>query len=155
MIAKQLVALAGAGLFLRATLAQAAPNDVPAVVPKGAAQLRLAQLVNDHIAAQRNFDQEKLRQLTADEYIEVSPRGELDPRAKMLSFYAERPSALSPEMQVALRSIGQYGDIGIVVATLAIQGPPNTPPREMQVTYTARCGRAACKLLSAQYTPVR
>jgi hypothetical protein len=147
--------LAVASLCCGATSAQAAPADAPAVAPRGAAQVALARLVNEHVAAQRNFDQAKLRQITADEYIEVSPRGELDPQAKMLSFYAERPSAPVPEMKVTFRSIQRYADVGLVVATLTMQGPRNTPPRAMQVTYTARCSRSACKLLSAQYTPVR
>jgi hypothetical protein len=136
-----------------ATIAVAAPGD--AVTPRNAAELRLTRLVEQHIEAQRDYDQQKLRDLTAEEYLEVSPRGELDPRAKMLSFYAVRPETPSPKISTTFRFIQQYGQVGVVVATLTMHAPDNSPARSMQGTYTARCVGAVCKLLSAQYTPVR
>jgi len=45
-------------------------------------------LVLRHAQAQANFDQKTLEAITHTQYLEVSPAGEVDERAKMLGFYA-------------------------------------------------------------------
>lgn len=44
--------------------------------------------------AQRTFDQAAMDRLLAEDYVEVSPVGDVDPRAKVLSFYT--PEARAP-----------------------------------------------------------
>lgn len=145
--------LAVFGTSLSQAAVSAPPHVVAAVTPEGSLQSRLSKLVEEHVAAQAAFDQKKLRELTATEYLEISPRGELDPRSQMLSFYEHRPAAASPNVSIQLRSIRHYGPVGILVATLAMG--PSSSPRVMQASYTARCSPSACKLLTVQYTPVR
>ena len=45
-------------------------------------------LLNTFIDAQLRFDVQQLDAVLAPDYVEISPAGEVDPRAKVLSFYA-------------------------------------------------------------------
>ena len=46
------------------------------------------------VVAQETFDATQLDQLLAPDYIEISPLGEVDPRAKVLGFYAPDKKAV-------------------------------------------------------------
>ena len=70
-----------------ATFAQAALADDAADV---------LNLVRQHVAAQTQFDVPALAALTADNYVEVSPMGEVDTREKMLAFYAPEKKTATP-----------------------------------------------------------
>lgn len=129
-----------------------------AAAPNAPREKQLRALVQGLIDAQRSYDQRRLRQLTANDYVEVSPRGEVDPREKMISFYAERPSAASPEIVVRFESVHTFGDIGVIVATMDMtlpDGKGGTRPTSLRASMVARCAGATCKLVLAQYTPVR
>ncbi|HEY0084040.1 MAG TPA: nuclear transport factor 2 family protein, partial [Pyrinomonadaceae bacterium] len=45
-------------------------------------------LVRQLAEAQKNYDAAKLDEILAPDYIEISPAGEVDSRAKVLGFYA-------------------------------------------------------------------
>lgn len=112
-------------------------------------------LVQRFTAAQSNMDAAALKALTADDYIEISPLGEVDPRDKMLSFYTEkRPSPAATVDDVTTRMLG---DTAIVIArisyTRVVDG--QTQQRSLRSTFVAEKRNGAWKLVSAHYTPIR
>lgn len=145
--------------FLSLALSTAvAAQTGPARSSNGARERQLVRLVRGLVDAQRNYDQRTLRQLTAPDYVEISPRGEIDPREKMLSFYSERPKDPGPDISTDFESVRAYGDMGLVVATMNMTAPDGkggTTNRALRASMVARCARQGCKLVLAQYTPVR
>jgi hypothetical protein len=82
-----------AGCSMAAQVALAAP-----------AEDEVKTLVRRFTAAQSGFDAATLKTLTADNYIEISPLGEVDPREKMLSFYGKKDKP-RPEIGVLAVSL--------------------------------------------------
>lgn len=120
----------------------------------------LADLVRAHAEAQRNFDQARLALLTSEDYIEVSPVGELDSREKMLSFYAPDQQRPAPSVQVetpVVRLLGANGDMALVVAKLVYTMESEGQARSfaMRASYVAQRKGDGWKLLSAHYTGIR
>lgn len=120
----------------------------------------LAELVRAHAEAQRNFDQARLQALTTDDYIEVSPVGELDSREKMLTFYAPDQQRPAPAVQVeapVVRMMGANGDMALVVARLVYTMEAEGQARSfaMRASYVAQKKGHVWKLLSAHYTGIR
>jgi hypothetical protein len=117
----------------------------------------LAELVRAHAEAQRNFNQTRLLALTANEYIEVSPIGELDSREKMLAFYAPGQERPAPTVQVDVPVVRIMGDTGLVVARLVYTMEADGQARSfsMMASYVAQRKGHAWKLVSAHYTGIR
>lgn len=120
----------------------------------------LTELVRAHAEAQRNFDQARLHMLTADDYIEVSPVGELDSREKMLTFYAPGQQRPAPTVQVespVVRLMGASGDMALVVAKLVYTMEAEGQARSfaMRASYVAQKKENSWKLVSAHYTGIR
>jgi hypothetical protein len=72
---------------------------------------QLSILVQRFTKAQEMFDAASLKELTAENYVEVSPAGEVDPRAKMLESYAPDKKLESPDASVTevdIRMFGRY-----------------------------------------------
>lgn len=63
----------GCGLLAVASHAQ---------TPTTPAEQQVAQLVRDFQAAEQAYDPAALARLTAEQYVEISPRGEVDERAR-------------------------------------------------------------------------
>jgi uncharacterized protein (TIGR02246 family) len=119
-------------------------------------------LVRQLAEAQKNYDAAKLDEILAPDYIEVSPAGEVDSRAKVLGFYApERKSARGGEMvSYGLDEITSriYGDTAIVVARLpfTIKTPDGqNVTRALRCTFVCRKARGKWRIASAQYTGIR
>ena len=98
---------------------------------------------------------------TAD-YIEISPAGEFDPRAKVLGFYTPEAKAKNGGAAVTIDrsfpSIRVYGDTAVVISKFTYKINANgkeLPPREMMVTLVCRREKGSWKAASAQYTGVR
>lgn len=130
----------------------------PAHSSSSAHERQLMRLVQGLVEAQRNYDQRTLRQLTAPDYVEISPRGEIDVREKMLSFYAERPDVPAPVISTRFESFRTYGSVSVIVATMNMtmsDGKGGATQHMLRASMIARCAGAACKLVLAQYTPVR
>ena len=53
-------------------------------------------LLNTFVQAQRTFDVSQLNEILAPDYVEISPAGEVDPRAEVLSFYAPEKKVADP-----------------------------------------------------------
>ncbi|GAB2847298.1 hypothetical protein GCM10027277_14210 [Pseudoduganella ginsengisoli] len=115
----------------------------------------LAELVRAHAEAQRNFDQARLQALTTDDYIEVSPVGELDSREKMLSFYAPGQQRPAPAVQVEAPVVRMMGDTALVVAKLVYTMAGQNQSFAMMASYVAQKQDHRWKLVSAHYTGIR
>lgn len=129
--------------------AQAAPQDGKAA---------LAALACRFAAAQTAFDAEALAAMTAPDYIEISPVGEVDPRDKMLAFYSPEKKTAAPVLRCGDTIVRQYDDVGIVIAknSFEVQLPDgNKRNFDMRVSYVAQRAAGAWQLVSAQYTGIR
>ncbi|HZH29882.1 MAG TPA: nuclear transport factor 2 family protein [Pyrinomonadaceae bacterium] len=140
---------------------QAAP-PTPGADFKFKVEEEILGLVRQLAEAQKNYDAAKLDEILAPDYIEVSPAGEVDSRAKVLGFYApERKSARQGEMiSYGLDEITSriYGDTAIVVARLpfTIKTPDGqNVTRALRCTFVCRKARGKWRIASAQYTGIR
>lgn len=119
-------------------------------------------LLRQFTEAQKNYDVSKLDEILAPDYVEISPAGEVDPRAKVLGFYApEKKSERGGELvSYALDEITTriYGDTAIVVARLpfTMKTPDGqTMSRALRCTIVCRKMRGRWRIASAQYTGIR
>lgn len=128
----------------------------------GADDQALKDLVNQLTGAQTRYDATALDKLLASDYIEISPAGEFDQRAKVLGFYRPQdrpdPSKMSTSVEAGDFSIRSDGRFAIVIARLTFSITADgkaQPPRSMRATFVMRKEGAAWKLASAQYTGIR
>lgn len=112
--------------------------------------------------AQSAYDAAALDRLFTSDYIEVSPVGEFDPRAKVLSFYtpAEKEKSQGVKVDVAeeFRSIRIYGETAVAIVELTFtmsKDGRTAPPRKMMATTVLRKERGTWKIASVQYTGIR
>ena len=126
--------------------AQAAPADA-----------ELLALVQRHAQAQSSFDQAALKAVTAENYVEISPVGEVDGREKMLSFYAPEQKRPSPEVQVDEPAVRLFGNTALISARLSYRLNQEGVARNfaMRAGYVARLVDKQWLLVSAQYTGIR
>lgn len=138
------VALGGAMLVCAS--AQAAP-----------ASDQLVALVQRHVQAQSSFDQAALKAITAEDYVEISPVGEVDSREKMLSFYAPEQKRPAPQLQVDETVVRQSGDTALISARLSYTINQDGAARSfaLRAGYVARLIDQQWLLVSAQYTGIR
>lgn len=121
----------------------------------------LKTLVKDFTDAQMNFRPEALDKMLTADYIEISPIGEFDPRAKMLGFYKPELKPPADKMSMTLEideySIRSYKDFAVVIARLNYQMTVDgkTMPRQMRATLVCRKEKSAWKIASVQYTGIR
>lgn len=123
------------------------------------AQTGVNDVLTAFVDAQRNFDVARLDALLAPDYVEISPAGEVDPRAKVLTFYApDKKIVDAPAAALDELSTRAYGDIAVTIARLTYQmkGPNGTPvSRSMRCVFVTRIIGGARKIVSAQYTAIR
>lgn len=116
-------------------------------------------LLNQFIDAQLRFDVAQLDGLLAADYVEISPVGEVDPRAKVLSFYApDKKTGDSPAATLDEISTRVNGETGITTARLTykMKAPDSsTAERSMRCVFVTRIVETKWKLVSTQYTPIR
>ncbi|HEX9918387.1 MAG TPA: nuclear transport factor 2 family protein [Pyrinomonadaceae bacterium] len=119
-------------------------------------------LVRQLAEAQKNYDAARLDEILAADYVEISPAGEVDSRAKVLGFYApgrksERQGELvSYELDEITSRI--YGDTAIVVARLpfTLKTPDGqSMSRALRCTFVCRKTRGKWRIASAHYTGIR
>jgi ketosteroid isomerase-like protein len=114
--------------------------------------------IDAFVAAQRGYDAAALGRLTTDDYVEVSPVGDVDNRDEMLGFYAPDKKRPSPAIALSEREVRMAGSSAIALAKLTMTVPgPGGAVREiaMRATFTARRAGSVWQLSSAQYTPIR
>ncbi|MCC7703904.1 nuclear transport factor 2 family protein [Janthinobacterium sp. GW460P] len=121
------------------------------------ADAELLALVQRHAQAQSSFDQATLKAVTAENYVEISPVGEVDGREKMLSFYAPEQKRPSPQVQVDEPAVRLFGDTALISARLSYRLNQEGAARTfaMRAGYVARLVDQQWLLVSAQYTGIR
>jgi ketosteroid isomerase-like protein len=116
-------------------------------------------LLNTFVQAQRTFDVSQLNEILAPDYVEISPAGEVDPRAEVLSFYApEKKVADTPAAALDEISTRVYGETAVTIARLTYQmkGPDGAAiARSMRCVFVTRIVDRKWKLVSTQYTAIR
>jgi len=117
----------------------------------------VGELVQRFSAAQSTFDMATLKAVTADNYIEISPLGEVDPREKMLSFYVRKDDKPRPAIAVDEITTRVLGDTAVVIGRVSYSMTVGEQSRtfSLRSTFVARQEGGAWKLVSAQYTPIR
>lgn len=112
--------------------------------------------------AQSAYDAAALDRLFTADYIEISPVGEFDPRAKVLTFYtpAEKEKTAGVNVNVAedFRSVRVYDDTAVAIVELTFtmsRDGKTAPPRKMMATSVLRKERGVWKIASVQYTGIR
>lgn len=121
----------------------------------------LKQIVGKMLEAQVAFDPASLDNLFTADYVEISPAGEFDSRANVLTSYSPAVKAGRGAMAVSAEavdhSIRVYDNFAIVIAqfnfTITVGGKP-IPARNMRVTMVFRKQKGDWKLASAQYTGI-
>jgi ketosteroid isomerase-like protein len=119
----------------------------------------LVKLVQDFVDAERDFDQKRLATLITDDYVEISPIGDVDPRTAFLGFYAADKKQPFPPMKMGEPLIRHWGDTASIITSIAFErpGPAGQPAQQfaMRVGLTAVRSAGTWRLASAQYTPQR
>ena len=119
-------------------------------------------LVRKLAEAQKNYDAAMLDEILAPDYVEISPAGEVDPRAKVLDFYAPAKKSarggdlVSYELDEITSRI--YGDTAIVVARLpfTLKTPDGqSVSRAFRCTFVCRKTGGKWRIASTQYTGIR
>jgi ketosteroid isomerase-like protein len=141
---------------LTAPLLMLSPGAAGAADSSAAPQV--VALAHRYIDAQRDFDVPALRAATADNFIEISPIGELDEREKVLGFYApakKKPGAPTITTEDGVTRV--FGDAAVHITTHSFTVMAEDKPRSvsMRAVFVAHLRDGQWKLVSVQYTGVR
>ena len=112
-----------------------------------------AETVSKFLDAQAHYDVPALRALTADQFVEISPLGEVDPRDKMIGFYAKDAPPGVPVPVIDERQVRVFGASAIVTVRITIN--INGQARSLRSTFVTHKDGTQWKLVSAQHTPMR
>lgn len=157
---RSLMILAAGGLFaMQIPPAGAQSTSTTALAAQVAAEGRIVELVRAFVNAQHDFDLDRIKALTSDDYVEISPLGDVDPRDKMLGYYAPDKKVSAPAIKLGEATVTMVGDRGAIILTtvsydIAVPGQPMRTTSLRAVFAAERMGNV-WKLVSAQYTPVR
>jgi uncharacterized protein (TIGR02246 family) len=145
-------------LVLMATFGQAAQPARPAPPADSVS----AQVRRYFDAVKRN-DAAALEDLLAEDYVEVSPLGQVDRRAQVLGFYRLAANAQTGQaselagVTIDELSVRVYGDVAVAIAgetfTMNVGGKPVARP--MRSTLVWHKAGNAWKLVSSHHTTVR
>lgn len=131
-----------------------------AVPPSQAGAARahpVEELVRRFTEAQREMDVATLKALTAEQYVEVSPLGEVDHREKMLTFYAKDGGRAAPTAVIEESMTRLLGETVIVIAKITYSTVVEGQKRSfsLQSSFVAQKFNGDWKLVSAHYTAIR
>ncbi len=146
------------GKSILAALLACAATQRAFPAPMSTQEEALQQVVERFTQAQVGFEPSVLRDLTAAEYIEVSPLGEVDPREKMLGFYAVENKVEAPAATVSEFNVRVLGETAVVIAKVTFEmkgAAAKMPTHALRETFVARQTADGWKLVSAQYTAVQ
>ena len=119
----------------------------------------VVELVHAFIKAQHDFDLAKIAALTVEDYAEISPLGEVDPRDKMFGFYAPDKKTAGPALQIGATTVTMVGERAALAVTSITYdvASPGQPTRtiSLRAAFVAERTGSGWKLVSAQYTPIR
>ncbi|HUQ87975.1 MAG TPA: nuclear transport factor 2 family protein [Vicinamibacterales bacterium] len=147
------------GLLVIALVSVSSPHVIASQAGKSG-DAEVVSVVQQLADAQRTFDQAALERLLAPDYIEVSPVGDVDDRAKVIGFYsAEAKTKAPPVSSIAIdeTTVRIYGDHAVVIArqTMNISAGGTNRPVVMRTTSHLRKIGGVWKISSMQYTGVR
>ena len=119
-------------------------------------------VINQLTTAQTSYNAKSLDKILTADYIEISPLGEFDPRAKVLGFYTPEAKAAAGNMSASVKvvepSIRNYGKFAVAIVkldyTMTNDGKP-LPPRSIRATFVLKKEGKNWKIASAQYTGIR
>jgi ketosteroid isomerase-like protein len=125
-------------------------------------EAKLTALVKQMTDAQMSYQPDALDKIFTADYIEISPVGEFDPRAKVLGFYKPEMKPDSSKMSASVEatdfSIRNYDKFAIVIARLnftrTVEGR-TLPPFSLRATIVCRKEKGDWKIASVQYTGIR
>ena len=120
----------------------------------------LISIVKRAVTAQENYEPVTLDAVYASDYIEISPKGEIDPREKAIGFYktddVEKAKSRTPRYIIDEFQVRRYKDFAMIISRFSI-GPKNDqtkPPSPVGlVVYGLRKEKGKWKIYSAQFTP--
>jgi uncharacterized protein (TIGR02246 family) len=123
----------------------------------------LIALVRQMIEAQAKFDGATLEKLYSSDYLEISPIGDVDERAKAIGFYAPLANgsgpALSPTVTTDEFRVRSYGNFAIVIArityTQAGGQTAGRPPMSIRAAFVCRKEKDKWRIASVQFTGIR
>jgi len=145
-----------AGLAIAALSIAPLPAFAQTRASEGPAILAVLQTLVD---SQVTFDQKRMDAVLAPDYVEVSPVGDVDPRAKVLSFYAPDQKPNAPVGKAALSEVTtrSYGETAVTVAKLTfnLTTPNGVMSREMRSVYVTRKIGGKWLVVSSQFTPMK
>ena len=136
-----------------AVAASAAPTKAATAAPN-APVLAAVQAFSD---ARTRFDPVALDHLLTSDYVEISPRGEIDRRAAVLGFYAPDKAGPVPPMTYSTQDVRRYGDTAIVIGSIeyTIAAPNGEKVRRtVRATYVERRVGGRWLMASSQFTGV-
>jgi len=111
------------------------------------------ELVRQFLDAQAHYDVPALRALTSDQFVEISPLGDVDPRDRMLGFYVKDAPPARPPVGIDERQVRVFGDSAVVTVRLTLD--INGQARSLRSNFVAHKQGGQWKLVSAQHTPMR
>lgn len=103
-----------------------------------------------YLAAEAAFDVKALDAVLAPQFVEISPRGEVDERDRVLGFYAPGRKTAVPPMTLGDFRTRVHGHAAVVSARVSYT--VNGQSLALTVGISAVEDHGAWKLLSAQYT---
>ena len=118
-----------------------------------AQNLEVKSLIDRFDAARIQHDPAALTKTLAADYEEISPVGEVDPREKVLGFYAPELKRRAPAMTSEPLVIRSRGDVAVITTRKSFTIPGGTV-RSVRVRYVAERAAGRWLLVSAQYTPI-
>lgn len=128
-----------------------------AQTPVAPAEQEVANLVRAFRAAEQAYDPAALAQLTDERYVEISPRGEVDERARFLGFYQPAQRQQWPPVSTSEEQIRVLGTtaLDVLKLTYTLPGPNGTSRSQaVRATFVAQRGAAGWRLVGAQYTAI-
>lgn len=120
--------------------------------PSAEAAQELKALARDYVGAQFGFDQAALARMTAPQFVEVSPKGEVDERAAVIGFYAADKKRAAPPHQVLDQQVRVTGATAVVTQTIEMGVSPRLLRMTQALSLAFVDGRWV--LTSSQTTPV-
>ncbi len=123
-----------------------------------ATSAQVTAVVQRFIKAQQSFDPATLKEVTTENYLEVSPQGEVDKREAVLGFYDPAHRVEVPAASVSDENIRIFGetavDVVAITYTVSESGKASHDVK-IRATFLAVRQQGAWKLASAQYTGIR
>ena len=115
-------------------------------------------LIDKLVSAQREFDSAALSELLHDDYVEISPAGEVDHRKKVLGFYDKSHKVKgqnSPIIEVSDLEMNMDEKYAFVIAKETFTIPNSEQTFSMRVSFTFKKTPSSWLFYNAQYTGIR